>query len=34
VATDGGVFDFGSDLFYGSMGGSPLNQPIVAMANA
>jgi hypothetical protein len=31
VATDGGVFNFGSQ-FYGSMGGSHLNQPIVGAA--
>ena len=32
VATDGGVFAFGTRRFYGSMGGKPLNQPIVGMA--
>jgi hypothetical protein len=32
-ASDGGVFAFGSAQFYGSMGGKPLNQPIVAMAD-
>jgi len=32
VAGDGGVFSFGGAKFYGSMGGQPLNQPIVAMA--
>jgi len=32
VAGDGGVFDFGSAQFYGSMGGKPLNQPVVASA--
>jgi hypothetical protein len=31
VASDGGVFAFGT-TFYGSMGGKPLNQPIVGMA--
>ena len=31
VASDGGIFSFGSP-FYGSMGGKPLNQPIVGMA--
>jgi hypothetical protein len=32
VASDGGVFAFGDAPFYGSMGGTPLNQPIVGMA--
>ncbi len=32
VAADGGVFSFGSAGFYGSMGGKPLNAPIVGMA--
>ncbi len=31
VASDGGVFDFGSP-FYGSMGGHPLNEPMVGGA--
>ena len=34
VASDGGVFSFGSAQFYGSMGGKPLNKPIVGMAAA
>ena len=32
VASDGGIFSFGGAPFYGSMGGRPLNAPIVAMA--
>ncbi len=32
VASDGGIFSFGNATFYGSMGGHPLNQPIVGMA--
>jgi hypothetical protein len=32
VAGDGGIFDFGDAPFYGSMGGTRLNQPVVAMA--
>jgi hypothetical protein len=32
VASDGGIFAFGGAGFYGSMGGSHLNQPIVGMA--
>ena len=32
VASDGGVFDYGSAGFFGSMGGQPLNQPVVGMA--
>jgi hypothetical protein len=31
VASDGGIFAFGDAQFYGSMGGKPLNQPIVGM---
>ena len=31
-ASDGGVFDFGVAHFYGSMGGQPLNKPIVGAA--
>ena len=33
VATDGGIFSFGNALFEGSMGGMPLNQPVVGMAS-
>jgi len=32
VAADGGVFSYGGAAFYGSMGGKPLNEPIVGMA--
>jgi peptidoglycan/xylan/chitin deacetylase (PgdA/CDA1 family) len=32
VASDGGIFSFGDARFYGSMGGQPLNRPIVGMA--
>ena len=32
VAADGGIFASGDAAFYGSMGGSHLNQPIVGMA--
>ena len=32
MASDGGIFAFGDAPFYGSMGGQPLNQPIVGMA--
>jgi peptidoglycan/xylan/chitin deacetylase (PgdA/CDA1 family) len=32
VASDGGIFSFGTATFHGSMGGQPLNAPIVAMA--
>ena len=32
VASDGGIFSFGGAPFYGSMGGTPLNQPMVGMA--
>ncbi len=33
VASDGGIFSFGDAQFYGSMGGTPLNKPIVGMAS-
>ena len=32
AAADGGVFSFGDASFYGSMGGHPLNAPVVGMA--
>ena len=32
VASDGGLFAFGDAAFQGSMGGQPLNKPIVGMA--
>ncbi len=32
VASDGGIFAFGDAQFYGSMGGHPLNAPIVGIA--
>jgi len=32
VASDGGVFSFGDANFFGSMGGTPLNRPVVGMA--
>ena len=33
VASDGGVFSFGDAQFYGSMGGTALNKPVVGMAS-
>jgi hypothetical protein len=33
VASDGGLFSFGDARFYGSMGGSPLAEPVVGMAS-
>src|SRR6185437_13805993 len=32
VGADGGIFAFGNAQFYGSMGGKPLNQPVVNIA--
>jgi hypothetical protein len=32
VASDGGVFSFGSADFQGSMGGQHLNEPVVGLA--
>ncbi len=32
VASDGGLFAFGNAQFYGSMGGKPLNAPVVGLA--
>ena len=32
VATDGGVFAFGDAHFWGSMGGTHLNKPVVGLA--
>ena len=32
VASDGGIFAFGAATFYGSMGGKPLNAPIVGIS--
>ncbi len=31
-AADGGIFSYGNAQFYGSMGGRPLNRPVVGMA--
>ena len=33
VASDGGIFSFGNAGFYGSMGSTPLNAPMVAMVS-
>src|SRR5690348_16252761 len=32
VGSDGGVISFGDAAFFGSMGGKPLNRPVVGMA--
>jgi hypothetical protein len=32
VASDGGVFNFGNADYFGSMGDTPLNAPIVGIA--
>jgi hypothetical protein len=32
VGSDGGVFAFGDAGFYGSMGGQPLNAPVVGIS--
>jgi hypothetical protein len=32
VASDGGIFAFANAKFFGSMGGKPLNEPVVGMA--
>jgi hypothetical protein len=32
VASDGGIFAYGDAPFNGSMGGRPLNKPMVGMA--
>jgi hypothetical protein len=34
VASDGGIFAYGDAGFSGSMGGLPLNRPVVGMAPA
>ena len=33
MATDGGLFAFGDAAFHGSMGGKPLNKPVVGIAS-
>ncbi len=33
VAADGGIFNYGDAGFYGSHGGSPLNEPIVGLSS-
>ena len=32
MASDGGIFAFGDASFYGSMGGQPLDRPVVGIA--
>jgi hypothetical protein len=32
VASDGGIFTFGDVAFHGSVGGTPLSAPVVALA--
>jgi hypothetical protein len=34
VASDGGIFNFGDAKFYGSMGSTALNKPIVGVAGS
>jgi hypothetical protein len=31
TAADGGIFSFGNATFYGSMGGTVLNKPVVGI---
>ena len=33
AGSDGGIFSFGGAAFYGSMGGKPLNKPVVGLAS-
>jgi len=33
VASDGGIFNFGDAGYFGSMGGTPLNKPVVGIAS-
>ncbi len=34
AASDGGIFNYGDAVFGGSMGGVPLNKPVVGIASA
>ena len=34
AASDGGIFNYGDANFDGSMGGQPLNKPVVGIASA